>query len=258
MLFTAKSTNPDCDFSNPTQRIDGGFKGINQTHCEALHNCFDDTIPDVDHCFLSKRRTHSRYCNYEKPEKRVNGGWPKITKEQCEELDNCFDDTIPDVVWCFKQNRGRSMNPKCDFSKPKDRLDGGWPGISKLECESLGYCFDDTILNVNFCIKSKEKLPSRNCVFTNPQKRVDAAWPKISREECLSKNNCFDDSTPNTIWCFKYNTGRTQDRKCDFTNPKLRIDGGKPGISKDVCESLGNCFDDTILDVNFCFVPKST
>lgn len=194
-------------------------------------------------------------CDFSNPINRIDGGWPGISQSQCQSLFNCYDDTTPNTIWCFKPNAGKSLNLKCNFSIPKNRLDGGWPGISKLECESLGYCFDDTVPGVVWCIKSDEKIASRNCNFLNPQRRVDAGRPGISKEECLAQYNCFDDSTPNSKWCFKYNTGRTHNNKCDFSNPQKRVNGGEPGISRDACEALGYCFDDTILDVKHCFVP---
>ncbi|XP_037044961.1 integumentary mucin C.1-like [Bradysia coprophila] len=202
-------------------------------------------------------RSTNPNCNFSNPTQRTEGGYPQITQQQCEALGNCFDDTIPNVNWCFRENAGKSRNPNCNFANPTQRVDGGWPQIGKVQCESLGYCFDDTIPNVKWCIKSNQKLPNSHCNFQNPQTRVDGGFPGISKKECVANGNCFDDSTPNTKWCFKYNTGRTQDRKCNFGNPQSRVDGGWPGISKNQCESSGNCFDDTILNVNFCFIPNS-
>lgn len=202
--------------------------------------------------FILARSTNPN-CNFSNPTQRTDGGYPQITQQQCEALGNCFDNTTPNVIWCFRENAGKSRNPNCNFANPNQRVDGGWPQISKLQCESQGYCFDDTIPNVAWCIKSTPRLSSSNCDFGNPQNRVDGGIPGISKQECVAKGNCFDDSTPNTVWCFKYNKGRTQNRNCDFSDPQLRVDGGRPGIGKIECESLGNCFDDTIPNVPFCF-----
>ena len=154
-MLTARSSNPNCNFSNPTQRTEGGYAGI--------------------------------------------------TQQQCEAFGSCYDDTTPDVKWCFRENTGKSRNPSCNFANPTQRIDGGWPGISKNECESLGNCFDDTIPNVVWCIKTVPPLSSRYCDFQNPKKRVEGGFAGITREQCVAKGSCFDDSTPNTKWCFKYN-----------------------------------------------------
>ncbi|XP_037038384.1 trefoil factor 2-like isoform X3 [Bradysia coprophila] len=99
----------------------------------------------------------------------------------------------------------QSTNPDCDFSNPEQRTDGGFPGITQAQCESLGYCFDTTVPNVPWCIKSAQLVSSSNCDFGDKQNRVEGGYPGVTRKQCVSDGNCFDDSTPGVKWCFKPN-----------------------------------------------------
>ena len=48
------------------------------------------------------------------------------------------------ILFCFTTDT-------CAIVNPDDRVDCGWPGISKDQCLQTGCCFDDTIANKRFC-----------------------------------------------------------------------------------------------------------
>lgn len=147
----------------------------------------------------------------------------------------------------------RSSSTQCNFANPKQRVNGGWNGITQVQCESMGHCFDDTYGYIVWCFKSQQLVPSGRCDFKNPKKRVAYGPAEISKQECLAKRNCFDDSTPNAIKCFLYNI-KPKFAECEYrTFIKKRIDAGWSGISENECESRGNCFDDRYPGVPFCF-----
>ena len=44
----------------------------------------------------------------------------------------------------------QTVGSSCDLGS-KNKIDCGYPGISREECENTGCCFDDTIHNVIWC-----------------------------------------------------------------------------------------------------------
>lgn len=50
----------------------------------------------------------------------------------------------------------------CSIINPQDRVDCGWPGISKKQCLDSGCCFDDTIQGERFCFYKAEEAKC-NC-----------------------------------------------------------------------------------------------
>lgn len=53
---------------------------------------------------------------------------------------------------CFDLNYNTTnRKDTCAIVNPDDRVDCGWPGISKDQCLQTGCCFDDTIANKRFC-----------------------------------------------------------------------------------------------------------
>lgn len=200
-------------------------------------------------------RSSFQHCDFSNPKERVQGGSGGITQYECENLGGCYDDTIPNVHWCFRENAGYSENRKCDFAKPKQRKSGGWGGIRKFECESLGYCYSDLTPNVPWCYKADGLVSSRNCDFSNPRERTKAGFPGISAKECVAKGHCFDDSKPNAHRCFKYNRAEQRYHNCDYTFQASgnRVDAGWPGITKEECLAKGNCFDGLTASAKFCF-----
>merc|ERR1711992_41105 len=80
---------------------------------------------------------------------------------------------------------------ECDVS-PTNRIDCGYPGISRSECSSRGCCFDDTKPGTKFCFKQVCDI--------SPGDRIDCGYPGISRSECLTRGCCYNNAVP-AIWC---------------------------------------------------------
>jgi len=110
-----------------------------------------------------------------------------FSPSQCGSQKGCF------VV---DQPSGPSTGSGCNVA-PSNRVEGGWPGISKSQCESRGMCWNSSIVNTKWCF-----VPEGECNI-KPQNRVEGGWPGISQSTCLSRGMCWNDSERGTMWCFQ-------------------------------------------------------
>jgi uncharacterized protein YegL len=145
-----------------------------------------------------------------------------------------------------------------DVCAVNERVDCGWPGISRDACLArVGCCFDDSEDDVMWCFKSSNY--SEAVCAVNPDDRVECGWPGIPEEVCLSHPQCcFDDSIPDVKWCFhQHDYEYTVRSEVCAIEPEDRVECGWPGILISECLShVGCCFDDSIPDVLWCFHQK--
>jgi len=87
---------------------------------------------------------------------------------------------------------------------PNSRVNAGWAGISKAECEGRGSCWDNRTrdANIPWCFEPLGKQPT--CGAMAPRSRVNAGFPGISAVACVrDRAACWDDRVPNVSWCFQ-------------------------------------------------------
>ncbi|KAJ1112850.1 hypothetical protein NDU88_001111 [Pleurodeles waltl] len=141
------------------------------------------------------------------------------------------------------------------------RIECGFPGIKKKECQNQNCCFDSRIPGAKWCFRPFEKVGknSSRCTAINPKARTDCGYPGIGMEKCIERNCCFDSSIPNVNWCFYplpiVHKGSFQ---CAAIDPEKRTDCGYLGIGKKECKKRNCCFDSSVPNVKYCFFPLST
>ncbi|XP_031563167.1 trefoil factor 2-like isoform X2 [Actinia tenebrosa] len=116
------------------------------------------------------------------PRYRANCGFPGITKDQCENGHGggrcCYDTSVKGVPWCFFGIK-RLVCYK-DVINPKNRVNCGFPGITKEQCEKRHggrrCCYDDSVESVPWCFfvfPSIKRLPIRNSpVLTTKRSKI--------------------------------------------------------------------------------------
>ncbi|XP_030616717.1 trefoil factor 2 isoform X2 [Delphinapterus leucas] len=90
---------------------------------------------------------------------------------------------------------------QCSRVSTKNRLNCGFPGISRDQCFSASCCFDSSIPGVPWCFKPLPKEELEECVM-EVSARKNCGYPGISPEECASRKCCFSDTIPQVPWCF--------------------------------------------------------
>ena len=86
--------------TDPHQRVGCGYAGITEILCHERQCCYDDSIPDVTHCFQTAA------CAIDPP-LRVECGYAGITPDECHEIGCCFDANDA-TRWCY-QKASKSM-----------------------------------------------------------------------------------------------------------------------------------------------------
>uniref|UniRef100_A0A8C9QLL9 Trefoil factor 3 n=1 Tax=Spermophilus dauricus TaxID=99837 RepID=A0A8C9QLL9_SPEDA len=91
---------------------------------------------------------------------RVDCGYPEISQEVCTNRCCCFDSSIRGVPWCFKPMRKPEWakggsEVQCVFPA-KERVNCGYPGIGKEDCNNRGCCFDSSTAGVPWCFNYQE------------------------------------------------------------------------------------------------------
>ncbi|OCT93695.1 hypothetical protein XELAEV_18011370mg, partial [Xenopus laevis] len=89
---------------------------------------------------------------------------------------------------------------KCK-TEPKSRINCGFGGITRAECNNKGCCFDSSIVGTIWCFYPKPEEAAAKCKI-EPKSRINCGFGGITRAECNNKGCCFDSSIVGTIWCF--------------------------------------------------------
>ncbi|CAL8117122.1 unnamed protein product [Orchesella dallaii] len=106
------------------------------------------------------RRKRSVSCYMGNPPLRIDCGWPGVTQHRCNQLGCCFDSTNQNAPNCFIGRGGTyTRSGVCEFGKPRERRDCGYPGITKSSCESRSCCYDNRVNEVNHCFHSTRETP---------------------------------------------------------------------------------------------------
>lgn len=146
---------------------------------------------------------------------------------------------------------GDTLHRHCYDIDPNKRLDCGYYGIRKEECEvHRGCCYDDTVQGVPWCFRSKTDLADK-CRSIDVKKRADCGWIGINKDVCEGRGCCYDDRRYNmgSKYCFY-----PKSSKCYDIAPENRKDCGYFGIGRDECEKERDCcFDHTVQNVPWCF-----
>jgi len=187
---------------NVESRKNCGWAGITKVQCENRGCCFNSNFVKSKWCFY--KDISNSQCSVN-PENRKECGWPGITKEQCESKPGCcFNNKTPGTKWCyyeriFKDMPKREITGSCEVNV-ESRINCGWGGITRQQCESRGCCFNSNFVHSNWCFY-KDISNSRCSV--NPENRKECGWPGISKEQCESKPGCcFNNKTPGMKWCY--------------------------------------------------------
>ena len=161
----------------------------------------------------------------------------------------------------------------CDVDPPSERVNCGYPGITKEACSRKDCCWDTGVRDVPWCYrrvpvsttavtteKTTTEIPEPNCDVGAPSTRKDCGYPGIPQSVCHERNCCWNDTIHGVPWCFlgKGMTRPTQgpEPNCDVGAPSTRKDCGYPGIPQSLCHERNCCWNDTIRDVPWCFFGK--
>ncbi|CAL8117120.1 unnamed protein product [Orchesella dallaii] len=87
---------------------------------------------------------------------------------------------------------------------PSQRIDCGWPGITRHRCIQLGCCFDSTNRNAPNCFIGMGGIYTRSgvCKFGKPRERRDCGYPGITKSTCESRSCCYDNRVNEVNHCF--------------------------------------------------------
>ncbi|XP_078379294.1 uncharacterized protein LOC144662374 [Oculina patagonica] len=105
---------------------------------------------------------------------------------------NQFSDDMDNFV--YKREESCSV-------EPQDRINCGYGGITKQQCESKGCCFDDSIGSAFWCFKTVT-TPPESCSVA-PVNRNNCGWGGITKQQCEGKGCCWDSSVRGAPWCFE-------------------------------------------------------
>ena len=100
----------------PAYRRECGFGGIGETDCNARGCCFDSSIPDTLHCFLTPACAIDAIL-------RVECGFDGIQMDECLEIGCCWEDNPNAPRYCYQQAskgqlyRQSSINSQVHFTK---------------------------------------------------------------------------------------------------------------------------------------------
>mgnify|MGYP002627011126 CR=1 FL=1 len=115
-------------------------------------------------------RTHysDLSCLVHNPRKR-DCGWIGINQQGCEERDCCWkEDADPSIPWCFYGEDDsptfRTINNLSCLVSREERVECGYLGINKEECEAKGCCWvtDDIGSIIPWCFKGVNDSDQKN------------------------------------------------------------------------------------------------
>jgi len=159
----------------------------NQSECEAAGCCYHEEYSDflnrpVGMCFKPKEWP---ICAQIKLNRRLECGLQNVSRDECEEQGCCWGPNDQGAPICFHGPQyWRSFNPKVCAAHDRVRVEAGFDGIQKEECQSRGGCWnEETYFQEEDAPESQHSCylpaPRREC------RRIEIA----DRENCSSLQN---------------------------------------------------------------------
>ena len=97
-----KTQQPPGCIVDPAFRKECGFTGIGEAECHGRGCCYDSSIPDALHCFLTPACAIDAIL-------RVECGFDGITMDECLETGCCWEDNPDAPRYCYQQaSKGQS------------------------------------------------------------------------------------------------------------------------------------------------------
>ena len=160
----------------------------------------------------------------------------------------------------------------CGGILPQGRVDCGYLGIQRDECEGKGCCWDSSVRDVPWCFHGVRPTtdrvtywrrsfrsgiyreePESKCDVGPASQRLDCGYAGIPEDSCWNRRCCWDDSIRDVPWCF-YDRDVKTELNCNVGPATRRQDCGYAGIPEYACRQRNCCWDNSIPDVPWCFL----
>ena len=80
------------------------------------------------------------------------------------------------------------MPNMCASIRPEQRMDCGWPGVTKFSCENKRCCYDDSVSGFPWCFRNYPGM----CIYSLLSSPIDRIhkWPPACMQLKEGLNNC--------------------------------------------------------------------